>query len=30
LSWVAQTIATALADDTEAPPGLNQRHPDFA
>lgn len=30
LSWVAQTIATALADDTEAPPGLNLRHPDFA
>ncbi len=30
LSWVAQTIATALADGTEAPPGLNQRHPDFA
>ena len=30
LSWVAQTIATALADDTEPPPGLNQRHPDFA
>lgn len=30
LSWVAQTIGTALADDTEPPPGLNQRHPDFA
>ena len=30
LSWVAQTIATALADNTEPPPGLNQRHPDFA
>ena len=30
LSWIAQTIATALADDTEPPPGLNQRHPDFA
>jgi len=30
LSWIAHTIAAALADDTEPPPGLNQRHPDFA
>ena len=30
LSWIAETIATALVDDTEPPPGLNQRHPDFA
>jgi hypothetical protein len=30
LSWIAAKIAAALADDTEPPPGLNQRHPDFA
>jgi hypothetical protein len=30
LSWIARTIAAALADTTEPPPGLNQRHPDFA
>lgn len=30
LSHVAETIRTALADSAPTPPGLNQRHPDFA
>lgn len=30
LSHIAQTIRAALADDAPTPPGLNQRHPDFA
>lgn len=30
LSFVARTLATALADTQRTPAGLNQRHPDFA
>jgi len=30
LSFVAHTLATALADTQRTPAGLNQRHPDFA
>jgi len=30
LSFIAQTIATAIADKQPTPGGLNQRHPDFA
>ena len=30
LSFIAHTLATALADTEFTPPGLNQRHPDFA
>jgi hypothetical protein len=30
LSFIARTLATALADTERTPAGLNQRHPDFA
>jgi DNA primase len=30
LSFIARTLATALADTQRTPAGLNQRHPDFA
>ena len=30
LSYIAETLATALADTKTTPAGLNQRHPDFA
>lgn len=30
LSWIARTLATALADTVGTPRGLNKRHPDFA
>jgi hypothetical protein len=30
LSFIARTLATALADTQRTPGGLNQRHPDFA
>jgi 5S rRNA maturation endonuclease (ribonuclease M5) len=30
LSFIAQTLSTALADTQGTPSGLNQRHPDFA
>jgi hypothetical protein len=30
LSWVAWTLADALADTAPTPSGLNRRHPDFA
>jgi hypothetical protein len=30
LSWIARTLATALADPVATPKGLNKRHPDFA
>jgi hypothetical protein len=30
LSFIARTLATALADTEPTPAGLNQRHPDFA
>jgi hypothetical protein len=30
LSFIARTLATALADMEKTPAGLNQRHPDFA
>ena len=30
LSWIAQTLAAALADRDPVPDGLNARHPDFA
>ena len=30
LSFVVRTLAEALKDDKPIPPGLNQRHPDFA
>ena len=30
LSHIAETIRLALADSAPTPPGLNQRHPDFA
>ncbi len=30
LSFIARTLATALADTEKTPAGLNQRHPDFA
>jgi hypothetical protein len=30
LSFIAHTLATALADTAPVPAGLNQRHPDFA
>jgi hypothetical protein len=30
LSWIARTLADALADTVPTPSGLNRRHPDFA
>lgn len=30
LSWIAHTLAAALADTGDVPDGLNARHPDFA
>jgi hypothetical protein len=30
LSWIVNTLATALADTEKVPAGLNKRHPDFA
>jgi len=30
LSWIAQTLSRALADNEAVPNGLNARHPDFA
>jgi putative DNA primase/helicase len=30
LSFIARTLASALADDQPVPTGLNKRHPDFA
>jgi len=30
LSWIAHTLAAALADDKPVPAALNRRHPDFA
>ena len=30
LSWIAETLAKALADKQSTPKGLNKRHPDYA